>query len=100
MASPEPLVQIQNDFTKLFLMLHSTKLSLQSLNNAFNIANNADPDEMQQPTKLLFHGFPVCKVVFIPHFQIVPSSNAPGAKNIKKIYLSETTRPRASILCL
>ena len=32
------------------------KCVLQSLNNAFIIANSADPDEMQQTTKL-FKGF-------------------------------------------
>ena len=33
------------------------KCVLQSLNIAFIIANSADPDEMQQTTKLPFQGF-------------------------------------------
>ena len=42
---------------------------LQSLINAFIIANSADPDEMQQTTKLPFQGFPVYKG-FISHYQM------------------------------
>ena len=53
-------------------------------------ANNADPDEMQQTTKLPFQGFPVYKDLF-PIIRQVQSSNAPG---------SVTARPRALILCL
>ena len=45
------------------------KYVLQSLNIAFIIANSADPDEMQQTTKLHFQGFPVYKG-FIPHYQM------------------------------
>ena len=37
------------------------KCVLQSLYIAFIIANSADPDEMQQITKLPFQGFPVYK---------------------------------------
>ena len=66
------------------------KCVLQSLNIAFIIANSADPDEMQQPTKLPFQVFSVYKG-FIPNYQRSQSSNAPG---------SETTRPRVLILCL
>ena len=40
----------------------------QSLNIAVIVANSADPDEMQQTTKLPFQGFPVYKGL-IPHFQ-------------------------------
>ena len=40
-----------------------------SLNIEFIIANSADTDEMQQPTKLPFQGFPVYKV-FIPHYRM------------------------------
>ena len=47
------------------------KCALQSLNIAFSIANSADPDEMQQTTKLHFQGFPVFKA-FIPHYQMSP----------------------------
>ena len=54
------------------------KCVLQSLNIAFIIANSADPDEMQQTTKLPFQGLPVY-LVYSPL-----SSNAPGAKNKKK----------------
>ena len=69
----------------------TNKCVLQSLYIVFIIANSADPDEMQQPTKLPFHGLPVYKG-FIPHIiRQVQSSTAPG---------SETTRPRALILCL
>ena len=46
------------------------KCVLQYLNIAFIIANNADPDEMQQTTKLSFQGFPVYKG-FIPHYQTI-----------------------------
>ena len=35
----------------------------------FIIENSADTDEMQQPTKLPFQGFPVYKV-FIPHYRM------------------------------
>ena len=42
---------------------------LQSLNIAFIIANSADPDEMQQTTKLPFQGFPINKG-FIPYYQM------------------------------
>ena len=45
------------------------KCVLQSLNIAFIIANSADPDEMQQTTKIPFQGFPVYKV-FILHYQM------------------------------
>ena len=45
------------------------KCVLQSLNIAFIIANSADPDEMQQATKLHFQGFPVYKE-FNPHYQM------------------------------
>ena len=45
------------------------KCVLESLNIAFIIANSADPDEMQQTTKLPFQGFPVYKG-FIPHYQM------------------------------
>ena len=44
------------------------KCVLQSLNIAFIIANSADPDEMQQTTKLPCQGFQVYKG-FIPHYQ-------------------------------
>ena len=37
---------------------------LQSLNIAFIKGNSADPDEMQQTTKLPFQGFPVYKGLF------------------------------------
>ena len=46
----------------------SNKCVLQSLTTVFIIANSADPDEMQQTTKLPFQGFPVYKG-FIPHYQ-------------------------------
>ena len=42
---------------------------LQSMNIAFIIANSADPDEMQQITKLSFQAFPVYKG-FILHYQM------------------------------
>ena len=45
------------------------KCVLQSLNIEFIIANSADTDKMQQPTKLPFQGFPVYKG-FIPHYQM------------------------------
>ena len=45
------------------------KCVLQSLKIEFIIANSADTDEMQQPTKLPFQGFPVYKR-FIPHYRI------------------------------
>ena len=45
------------------------KCVLQFLNIAFIVANSADPDEMQQTTKLPFQGFPVYKG-FIPHYQL------------------------------
>ena len=45
------------------------KCVLQSLNIEFIIANSADTDEMQQPTKLPFQGFPVYKG-FIPHYRM------------------------------
>ena len=66
------------------------KCVLQSLNIAFIIANSADPGVMQQTTKLPFQGFPVYKGLF-PIIRRVQTSNAPW---------SETTRPRALILCL
>ena len=44
------------------------KWVLQSLNIVFIIANNADPDKLQQTTKLPFQGFPVYKGL-IPHYQ-------------------------------
>ena len=59
------------------------KCVLQSLYIAFIIANSADPDEMQQIT---LSGVPSIQRVYFPQ-----SSNAPG---------SETTRPRALLLCL
>ena len=37
---------------------YPNKCVLQSMNIAFIIANGADPDEMQQTTKLPFQGFP------------------------------------------
>ena len=37
---------------------YPNKCVLQSMNIAFIIANGADPDEMQQTTKLAFQGFP------------------------------------------
>ena len=40
------------------------KCVLQSLNIAFIIANSADPDEMQQTTKLPFQGFGYTKGLF------------------------------------
>ena len=40
----------------------------QSLNIAFIIANSADPDEMQQTTKLPCQRFPVYKG-FVTHYQ-------------------------------
>ena len=45
------------------------KCVLQSLNIAFIIANIADPDEMQQTTKLPFQRFTVYKG-FIPNYQM------------------------------
>ena len=54
------------------------KCVLQSLNVAF-IANSADPDGIQETTKL-------------PIIRLVLSSNAPEVTN-RKIFLSETTRP-------
>ena len=45
------------------------KCVLQSLNIEFIIANSADTDEMQQPTKLPFQGFPVYNG-FIPHYRM------------------------------
>ena len=47
----------------------TNKCVLQSLNIAFIIANSADPDEMQQTTKLSLEWFPVYKE-FIPHYQM------------------------------
>ena len=41
------------------------KCVLQSLNIAFIITNSAVTDEMQQITKLPFHGFPVYKGFFL-----------------------------------
>ena len=55
------------------------KYVLQSLNNAFIIANSADPDEMQQNPKLPFLVFPVYKG-FIPHYRQVQLSNARGSE--------------------
>ena len=40
------------------------KCVLQSLNTAFIIANSADPDEIQQTTKLPFQGFSLYKGLF------------------------------------
>ena len=54
---------------KVSLVDFPNKCVLQSLNIAFIIANSADPDVMQQTTKLPFQGFPVYKG-FIPHYQI------------------------------
>ena len=63
------------------------------------IANNADPDEMQQTT---LSGASSIQRVYSPlsdeFNQVMPLG--PGGKNIKKIFLSETTRPRVLILCL
>ena len=53
------------------------------MNIAFIIANSAEPDEIQQTTKLLFQGFPVYKRLF-PIIRLVQSSNVPGAKNANK----------------
>ena len=43
------------------------KCVLQSLCIAFIIENIANPDEMQQTTKLHFQGFPVYKEI-VPHY--------------------------------
>ena len=59
------------------------KCVLQSLNIEFIIANSADTDAMQQPTKIPFQGFPVYKG-FIPFIGLVQSINASGAKKHKK----------------
>ena len=53
------------------------------MNIAFIIANSAEPDEIQQTTKLPFQGFPVYKRLF-PIIRLVQSSNFPGAKNVNK----------------
>ena len=45
------------------------KCVLQSLNIEFIIANSADTDAMQQPTKLPFQGFTAYKG-FIPHYRM------------------------------
>ena len=46
------------------------------MNIAFIIANSAEPDEIQQTTKLPFQGFPVFKR-FIPHYQISSIKKCP-----------------------
>ena len=54
---PIQIATIRVDFHYMFYGLHvefSNKCVLQSLNIAFITASSADPDEMQQTTKLLF----------------------------------------------
>ena len=59
------------------------KCVFQSLNIAFVIANNANPDEMQQTTKLPFQGFPVYKG-YIAHCQMSSIKKCPLAQKHKK----------------
>ena len=80
------------------LYIFVNKICLNSsLNIAFIVANSENPDEMQQTT---LSGVSSIHLGLYPIIRGFQSSNASGAKNIKKFFLSETTRPRALILCL
>ena len=48
------------------------KCVLQSLDIAFIIENSADPDEMQQTTRLPFQGFPVNKMSSVESLGLKP----------------------------
>ena len=66
---PIQIATIKMGLSVICLVDFPNKCVLQSLNIAFIIANSADPDEIQQTTKLPFQGFPVYKE-FIPHYQM------------------------------
>ena len=65
---PIPIATLSIVFFKVSLVDFPNKCVLKSLIIAFIIANRADPDEMQQTTKLPLQGFQVYKR-FIPLYQ-------------------------------